>query len=246
MSRRRPLLATILALGASLAAALPATAKSHDIELKLRIAAPPPGPRVVALTFDACSGAIDQRILNELVEKKIPATLFVTHRWMKRNAATMAVLMAHPELFQIENHGDQHVPAITDIPSLYGVKTAGSLEAVQKEVDGGASAIQQATGKPPRWFRGATAVYSRDALDQIRAAGYEVAGFSLNADMGASLPAATVAKRIAAARSGDVIIAHINQPGHPAGLGVVEGIRHLAASGTVFVKLDDVQTQASN
>ncbi|HEV7285537.1 MAG TPA: polysaccharide deacetylase, partial [Kaistia sp.] len=45
---------------------------------------------------------------------------------------------------------------------------------------------------------------------------------------------------------GDVIIAHINQPGHPAGLGVVEGIQRLVASGTVFVKLDDVQTQASN
>ena len=223
-----------------------ASAKSHDIELKLRIAAPPPGPRVVALTFDACSGAIDQRILTELVENHIPATLFVTHRWLKRNAAAMAVVMAHPELFEIENHGDQHVPAITDIPSLYGVKTAGSLEAVQREVDGGALAVQQATGKPPRWFRGATAVYSRDALDQIRAAGYSIAGFSLNADMGASLPAATVAKRIAAAKSGDIIIAHINQPGHPAGLGVVEGIRRLVASGTVFVKLDDVQTQASN
>lgn len=240
-------LRTVLAgVTISILMATAASAKSHDIELKLRIAAPPPGPRVVALTFDACSGAIDLRILNELVENRIPATLFVTHRWLKRNPGAITILMAHPELFQIENHGDQHVPAITDIPSLYGLKTAGSLASVKQEVDGGASAIRQATGKQPRWFRGATAVYSRDALDQIRAEGYSIAGFSLNADMGASLPAAQVEKRIAAARSGDIIIAHINQPSHSAGKGVADGIKRLIASGTVFVKLDDVETQASN
>ncbi|BCP51784.1 hypothetical protein K32_04010 [Kaistia sp. 32K] len=234
-----------LAVAATLLLAQGALAKPQDIELKLRIAAPPPGARVVALTFDACSGTIDRRILDTLVQNQIPATLFVTHRWLKRNQETTAVLLAHPELFQIENHGDQHVPAITDVPQLYGLKTAGSLEEVRKEVDGGASAVLKATGKPPRWYRGATAVYSQDALDAIRAEGYSIAGFSLNADMGASLPAATVAKRIAAARSGDVIIAHINQPGHPAGKGVVEGIQRLIDKGTVFVKLDDVQTEAS-
>lgn len=236
----------LIGVALSLLMSTTASATSHDIELKLRIASPPSSPRVVALTFDACSGATDLRILNELVENRIPATMFVTHRWLKRNAAATATLLAHPELFQIENHGDQHVPAITDVPSLYGLKTAGSLEAVKQEVDGGATAILQATGKQPRWFRGATAVYSRDALDSIRAEGYSIAGFSLNADMGASLPAATVTKRIAAAKSGDIIIAHINQPGRSAGLGVVEGIKRLAASGTVFVKLDDVQTKASN
>ncbi|WP_018181059.1 polysaccharide deacetylase family protein [Kaistia granuli] len=245
MFRPHALAVALLAIGASLTTAATALAKSHDIELKLRIAAPPPGPRVVALTFDACSGTIDRRILDMLVKNQVPATLFVTHRWLKRNQETTAVLLAHPELFEIENHGDQHVPAITDTARLYGLKTAGSLEEVRKEVDGGASAVLKATGKPPRWFRGATAVYSQDALEAIRSAGYSIAGFSLNADMGASLPAATVAKRIAAARSGDVIIAHINQPGHPAGKGVVEGIQRLIDRGTVFVKLDDMQTEAS-
>lgn len=245
MSRLHLALAALLATGAALASSAPAMAKSHDIELKLRIAAPPPGPRVVALTFDACSGTIDRRILDTLVKNRIPATLFVTHRWLKRNQATMAILSAHPDLFEIENHGDQHVPAITDTARLYGLKTAGTLEAVRNEVEGGASAVERATGKAPRWFRGATAVYSPDALESIRAAGYSIAGFSLNADMGASLPATTVAKRIAAARSGDVIIAHINQPGHPAGQGVVDGIQRLIDKGTVFVKLDDVQTEAS-
>ena len=238
--------ALMIGVAVSVLMSTAASASSRDVELKLRIASPPPGPRVVALTFDACSGAVDLRILNVLIEHSIPATLFVTHRWLKHNPGAITLLMAHPELFQIENHGDQHVPAITDIPSLYGLKTAGSLASVKQEVDGGAAAVLLATGKSPHWFRGATAVYSRDALDSIRAEGYSIAGFSLNADMGASLPAATVAKRIAAAKSGDVIIAHINQPSHSAGKGVAEGIQRLLASGTVFVKLDDVETHASN
>ncbi len=194
----------------------------------------------MALTFDACSGHADLRILDTLVEEAIPATVFVTHRWLKRNPEALATLLAHPDLFEIENHGDQHVPTITDTPFVFGLKTAGTLDAVKAEVDGGAAAIVEATGHPPHWFRSATARYSRDAAAAIEAEGYKIAGYSLNADVGASLSEKAVSARIAAAKSGDVIIAHINQPTHPAGAGVVDGIKALKATGWRFVRLDDV------
>ena len=41
-------------------------------------------------------------------------------------------------------------------------------------------------------YRDATALYSTDALEHIRGMGYRIAGFSLNADFGASLPAGEV------------------------------------------------------
>ena len=44
----------------------------------------------------------------------------------------------------------------------------------------------------------------------------------------------------AAAKDGDVIIAHINQPTHKAGEGVVKGIEALQAKGYRFVRLDDM------
>jgi len=68
-------------------------------------------PRV-ALTLDACPGKADERILAALVENRIPATFFVTTRWMARNPKAMAILLQHPDLFEIENHGARHVPAI--------------------------------------------------------------------------------------------------------------------------------------
>ena len=63
---------------------------------------------------------------------------------------------------------------------------------------------------------------------------------SLNGDIGASVPAAAAHARIAAARSGDVIISHINQPKRAAGAGVIAGILALKARGFSFVHLNDV------
>ena len=214
-------------------AATPALA--GDVEPRLTL---PAGDRAVALTFDACSGAVDSRILDELIADRVPATLFVTHRWLKRNAATAALLLNHPDLFEIENHGENHVPAITDQPSVFGLPTAGSLTAVSQEVLGGAAAVTATFGRAPVWYRDASARYSRDAVQLIGDLGYRIAGYSLNADVGASLPATAVSKRIAAAKPGDVIIAHINHPERPAGAGVAEGIRALVAKGTRFVRLD--------
>ena len=68
--------------------------------------------------------------------------------------------------------------------------------------------------------------------------GYRVAGYSLNADFGASLAADKVAARIADAKDGDVIIAHINQPKRASGAGVAEGVLRLKAKGFAFDWLD--------
>ena len=52
-------------------------------------------------------------------------------------------------------------------------------------------------------------------------------------------------KRIAAAKDGDVIIAHVNQPDRPSGAGVVQGILALKAKGYLFVKLGAPPKQAT-
>lgn len=218
-----------------LAAMAATSATAGDIEPRLTL---PAGAHAVALTFDACSGAIDDRILDELIADRVPATLFVTHRWLKRNAATVERLLAHADLFEIENHGEDHVPAITDQPSIFGLPTAGSLPAVSREVSGGAAAVAAAFGRAPTWYRDASARYSRDAVQFIGGLGYRIAGYSLNADIGASLSTAAVTKRMVAAKPGDVIIAHINHPERPAGAGVAEGIRTLVTRGVRFERLD--------
>lgn len=225
---------------------VPAAAGAIEFEPRLSIARPAPDARTVALTLDACSGGFDQRVMDALVESNAKATIFVTERWLTRNPQALAALKARSDLFQVENHGARHVPAITDASSVFGVKTALTLDGVRKEVEGGARAVEAATGRRPQWYRGATARYTPDALKEIAALGYRVAGYSLNADQGASLGARETARRIKAAKSGDVVIAHINQPGRPAGAGVAAGVMALAAEGVRFVRLDEVETRGDD
>jgi hypothetical protein len=71
--------------------------------------------------------------------------------------------------------------------------------------------------------------------------GYQIAGFSLNADYGASASAKTAKERVISAKPGDVIIAHINQPTRAAGEGIAEGLLALKQRGTRFVLLRDAE-----
>lgn len=199
-----------------------------------------PAPRV-AITLDACMGQTDHRILDVLVSERIPATIFATKRWIDNNPDAVKTLAAHPDLFDIEDHGRNHVPAVTGSEKPYGIAPAGTLAAVDDEVNGGAEAIRAAFGRQPKWFRGATALYTPDAMTEIGTLGFRVAGFSLNADFGASASAATAKSRLDSAKDGDVVIAHINQPKRASGKGIAEGLLDLKSRGYHFVRLDELQ-----
>lgn len=216
------------------------------VEPKLHVAPASKGPAHVAVTLDACMGKTDMRILSTLLAENIKATIFVTGRWLKTNPEAVAVLKSRPDLFEVENHGENHIPAV-DFPSkVYGIAAAGSPEAVANEVDGGAKAIQAAGFPAPRWYRDATAKYSPSAITQIKGMGYQIGGFSINGDSGSLLGAKQTEQQFARAKNGDVLIAHINQPTHAAGEGVAAGLKALKAKGVVFVHLDEaVQAKAA-
>lgn len=232
LSRRAFCAGTALAL-----AGRPARAEDgRPVEATLRLPAGGGGPRV-ALTLDACPGAFDARIAYALADLRVMATIMVTGIWIRQNPTGLAFLKAHPDLFAIENHGARHVPPVFGERLVFGIQPAGDAAAVRREVEGGATAIQAAFGTIPTWYRGATGFYSPQAMPPIEGMGFRIAGYSLNGDLGASLPAAAVADRIAAAKDGDVIVAHVNQPRRASGPGVVEGMSRLRARGFQFTGL---------
>jgi peptidoglycan/xylan/chitin deacetylase (PgdA/CDA1 family) len=209
------------------------------LEPTLRLSIKSEAQPSVALTFDACMGKVDRRILDTLVDNRVPATIFVTARWLKRNAEAFAILQAHPDLFEIEDHGANHVPAVDRVVSIYGIQAAGSPKAVADEVEGGSEAIVKAGAPKPKFFRGATAKYTPSSIQQIEAMGYKVAGYSINGDGGSLLGRLATERNYARAKDGDVIISHINQPTHQAGEGVIAGILDLRKRGFRFVLLRD-------
>jgi peptidoglycan/xylan/chitin deacetylase (PgdA/CDA1 family) len=170
--------------------------------------------------------------------RRIPATIMVTGAWIRLNPDGVAFLRAHLDLFAVENHGHRHLAPVLGARSVYGVTSVGDLAGLRREVERGAADIVAAFGVRPDWYRGATGLYSPDLLRSLGADGVRVAGYNLNGDMGASLPRRTVARRIAAAADGDIVVAHINQPGRESGAGVADGIAALASRGMGFVRLD--------
>ncbi|WP_211875040.1 polysaccharide deacetylase family protein [Plastoroseomonas arctica] len=223
--------------------AAPARAETL-VEPRMRLRAVPADRLTVAITLDACGGAFDSRIAQALVEAGIPATLFVTGTWLAQNPAAFAMLLARPDLFGFENHGARHIPAVLGAGRVFNLAVAGRVEAVEREVMEGAAAVVAVGGAAPRWYRGATGRYSPGALAEIARLGFVVAGYSLNGDDGAGLAPERVARRIAAAPTGSVLLAHINHPERPCGAGVAAGILALRARGATFVRLDQLGPEA--
>ena len=196
-------------------------------------------PQAVALTLDACSGAYDQRLIQLLVQHRVPATLFVTQRWLARNGPALQEILQHRDLFELENHGAQHVPAVVGPASqrLYGMRVQPDVDALRAEISGGADAVKAASGRAPRYFRGAGAAYDKAGFDAVQALGLRVAGFSVNADAGATYPANVVAQRLRGVQPGDVVIAHMNRPAGGTAEGFARALPELLQRGVVFVKL---------
>lgn len=196
-------------------------------------------PQAVALTLDACGGAYDQRLIHLLVQHRVPATLFVTRRWLLRNEAAVREILQHGDLFEFENHGAHHVPAVVGPAGqrLYGMKVQPDGDALRAEIADGAEAVKAATGRAPRYFRGAGAAYDSTGLQTVQALGLRVAGFSVNADAGATYPSSVVAQRLRAVKPGDVVIAHMNHPASGTAEGFARALPELLQRGVSFVKL---------
>ncbi len=231
----------VLAALALTVAAFPACAKDKLIEPHMHIVPDGSGEKRVALTLDACSGGVDMRIISALIDNEIPATLFITRKWLRRNSEAAGLLKAHADLFEFEDHGAEHVPPVIGSEKPYGLKPAGTPQAVLDEVLGGAKAVDEAFGGHSHWYRGATALYTPDAIRLIEKAGYRIGGFSVNGDLGASASEKRTDADIERAKDGDVIISHMNQPKRVSGPGVVKGVLALKKRGFQFVRLDQVE-----
>lgn len=198
--------------------------------------------KTVALTLDACTGRYDADLVEFLIRNKIPATLFVTKKWLQANPAGVAVIKAHLKLFDVEDHGENHIPAVIGHGrTVYGIPGSPDVVHLRKEVTEGAKAIEQYIGVSPHWYRGATAKYDEQAAQEIRRLGYGIAGFSVNADQGATLRQQAIESRLRNVQVGDIIIAHMNKPASETAEGLSAGLVELLKRGFTFVRLDQVQ-----
>jgi peptidoglycan/xylan/chitin deacetylase (PgdA/CDA1 family) len=241
---QRRALPSPLTLAALLCAALctQACAEERVREIHDRIVAADSTDKRVALTLDACSGRFDQDLVEFLIRNRIPATIFATKKWLDRNPRGLAVLKLRLDLFDIEDHGENHIPAVLGVGrKVYGIPAEPDVVHLRREVLRGAQAVEAATGVAPHWYRGATGEYDQKSADEIRRLGFKIAGFSVNADAGATLSQAVIEQRMRHVQPGDVVIAHMNKPDSDTAEGLAPSLIALVRRGLVFVRLDQVE-----
>lgn len=180
-----------------------------------------------ALTLDYCGGPggsqTDHTILNLLRDHGVPATLFFNSRWIESNRA-LAKELAEEPLFEIANHGTQHLPLSVSGRSAYGIPGTTGPGEVYDEIMVNTAMIADLAGKPPRSFRSGTAHLDEVAAQICLALGQTPAGFSINGDAGATYPAHVVTQELVRAQAGDIIIAHGNQPTSGTGAGLAAAL----------------------
>lgn len=218
---------------------MPIFAVVHPIEVHQMLAVPAAEQKIAALTLDACGGSFDRDLIAFLIEHHIPATIFATKRWIDANPVGVALIKSHTDLFEIEDHGANHVPAVIGPGRrVYGILGEPDVAHLRQEVVEGAAAIENIRGSSPHWYRGATAEYDPAAIEVIKDLGYKIAGFSVNADVGATLRKDAIVARLRAVKAGDIVIAHMNKPKSDTAEGLAEGVAWLVAHGFQFVNLD--------
>ncbi|GAA2810352.1 polysaccharide deacetylase family protein [Kitasatospora sp. CM 4170] len=206
------------------------------------ITALPDGTRATALTFDACGGpggsGYDAALIEFLRAHGVPATLFLNARWIDANPAEFEQLAAEP-LFEIANHGTAHRPLSVTGRSAYGIAGTRDPGEVYDEIAGNTAKLTALLGRPPRFFRSGTAHYD-DVATRIAADLHtRVAGFTVNADGGATFTAAQVRAEVAAAPPGAILIAHMNHPASGTAPGFAAALPPLLTAGRTFTRLSD-------
>lgn len=202
--------------------------------------------QVVALTFDANGGPngndYDEELIDFLVAEEIPATLFISQRWIEANEDVFGQLADRP-LFEIGNHGTDHLPLSVNGRGVYGYPGTRNPAHVIDEVMGNQATLERLTGQRPVYFRSGTAYYDEVAVQIVNDLGLEAVGFDIRGDAGATYTAEQVANALAAAKPGSVAILQMNQPARGTAAGVRTAVPLLRDQGFTFTKVGDYELE---
>ena len=134
-------LQTALVVGAILASV---TASSQDGAAQV-IRSGPPTCKAIALTFDMCpvrdGAGYDAPLIDTLVSKHIPATFFLSGRWVATHEAEVRALLSVP-FFEIGTHGQLHA----HLPML-------DADRQRREIQGPVTLLQTRYGRSAPLFR---------------------------------------------------------------------------------------------
>lgn len=199
--------------------------------------------KVIALTFDACGGekgtGYDWELIDFLRKERIPATLFVTGRWIDSHYSEFLNL-AHDTLFEIENHGLNHRPCSVSGRSVYGIQGTANPGEAFDEIEANARKIEAITGHRPHFYRSATAFIDEAGANLVHDLGmipisYDVLSGDASPSVSKNSIVGNVLKTI---RPGAIVIMHMNHPQWNTGEALQKIVPELRKMGYHFAHLN--------
>lgn len=196
-----------LRIGAAVLCAMTQALHSHPAGAQVIKAGPPSCP-AVALTYDLCpvrnASGFDRDLIDFLIANKIPATFFMSGRWMAKHDAEVKQLLAVP-FFEIGTHGDVHA----HLPMH-------DREGQEQEIMGPVRLLSAKYGHRATLFRPPYGEYNDQTVEAVKALGLRFILWNLESGdpdptLGAEAILARIQKRI---KPGSVIVMHANGKGN--------------------------------
>jgi peptidoglycan-N-acetylglucosamine deacetylase len=190
----------------------------------------------VAITFDACATrthgyGFDRKVYDVLKAMGVPATIFVSGRWVEFHPAEMTELARDP-LVTFGDHSYDH-PHMTHL-------TAARMG---EEIDQTEAALAR-YGKKSVAFRPPFGDWNRRVLEVVRAHGLPTVTWDVvSGDPSARTTKAGMVRNVVGhAKAGSIVIFHINGRGWKTAEALPEILRALRAQGLRFVSMADLLT----
>lgn len=202
--------------------------------------------KYIAFTFDACGGpkrnGYDAELINYMQKENIPATLFVTGKWIDANFPTF-IKLSKDTLFEIENHGLNHQPCSIDGESEYGIHGTTNAAQAFDEIEANARKIEALTHHRPRYYRSATAFIDEAGARLASKLGITAVSFQvLSGDAVPFTPDTIIEENVIKnVRPGALIIMHFNHPEWNTCEAMQKIVPKLRKMGYHFVRLEHFQ-----
>jgi peptidoglycan/xylan/chitin deacetylase (PgdA/CDA1 family) len=188
----------------------------------------------VAITFDACATrtrgyGFDRGIYEVLEANGVPATIFVSGRWVESHPDIMAELSRDP-LVSFGDHSWDH-PHMTRLPAAR----------IGEEIDRTEAALAR-YGKTSVAFRPPFGDWNRHVIEVVRAHGLPTVTWDVvSGDPSKHATKASLIRNVVGhARPGSIVIFHINGRGWKTAEALPEILRALRGQGLRFVSLADL------
>jgi peptidoglycan/xylan/chitin deacetylase (PgdA/CDA1 family) len=205
--------------------------------------------KYIAFTFDACGGergtGFNKNLIDFLHNEKIPATIFVTGRWIDAHF-TDFLSISKDTLFEIENHGLNHKPCSIDGESEYGIHGTATVGDAFDEIEANARKIEVLTNHKPRYYRSATAFIDEACARMAEQLGITAISFQvLSGDAVPFTPDSVIEENVIKnIKPGAIVIMHMNHPEWYTYEAMQKIVPKLREMGYKFVQLDDFKLRS--